>query len=208
MNTNPYSTYVYYIINNKRFTNNDANEWQTALLNNEELPWIKKFTEKYKFTEQDLQVIKMYNNYINKPIFLYNIPQQAQLPTPIQSSIQKPITFNSIMREIINFINGLQLNDYMQEPFYFNDKLNIDKYLGSLFKKKDKGGLLFDDKNILDIERGLPNDNSFESDKVKNLSQQYNKSYQGKDFKKYQMAMYLKYLKYKSKYFNLKGKLH
>ena len=49
------------------------------------------------------------------------------------------------------------------------------------------------------------NDNEFESLKIINKSIKYSQSYKGKDFNKYKMASYIKYLKYKNKYLKLKN---
>jgi hypothetical protein len=48
-------------------------------------------------------------------------------------------------------------------------------------------------------------DNDFYSGKVISKSNEYKTSYVGKDFNKYKMASYIKYLKYKNKYLKLKN---
>jgi len=58
---------------------------------------------------------------------------------------------------------------------------------------------------ISDVDSYDKKDNEFESPKVIAKSDAYRESYKGKDFKKYKMASYIKYLKYKNKYLKLKN---
>ena len=74
MYTNPYYIYIYYIMNNKRFKSEDLREWQYCILNNEELSYIKKFIAKYNFTQQELQIIDMYNKSTNQKSMVFNLP--------------------------------------------------------------------------------------------------------------------------------------
>ncbi|ADO67250.1 hypothetical protein crov217 [Cafeteria roenbergensis virus] len=116
MNSNPYSTYIYYIINNKRFSMVDANEWQTAIMNNEELPWIKRFTLKYKLTENDLQVIQMYNQATQKSAtFIINSPVINQILNP---SLQQPLDSTTDNKILFMFLGGLpSVNNKNWEKF-------------------------------------------------------------------------------------------
>jgi len=58
---------------------------------------------------------------------------------------------------------------------------------------------------ISDNDSYTNTDNDFNSDKVISKSNEYKTSYVGKDFNKYKMASYIKYLKYKNKYLKLKN---
>lgn len=104
MNTNPYSQYILYIINQHRFVNIDRNEWQDTVLKNEELPWVKKFTKKYNLTEDDRKMIKLYNEacYKQQPFYL-----NVQYP---EKPIEKPENKSSEISRVNLSVNKFYIN--------------------------------------------------------------------------------------------------
>jgi hypothetical protein len=108
---------------------------------------------------------------------------------------------------------ALNYAGYDIPPKWFKIDLNDDKSLqfNSLVKKLASiSGWADYAINVLinDNDTYKEDDNTFESEKVKQKSKQYNDSYKSKDFKKYKMATYIKYLKYKNKYLKLKSKVN
>lgn len=152
MNINPYSTYIYYIINNRRFQLQDSNEWQTAIMNNEELPFIKKFTQKYKLTNEDQQVIKMYNDFVYKPNVLYFGNLDTNQKKMVSSGDINDKEFKVIMSKIDEFINGLDIKELLKKPDFFRDKIESEP-LYEIYKN-DREGTEFKDQYILDSSRG------------------------------------------------------
>jgi len=64
---NPFVPYVVNLMRNKKFSAKDMQEWVTAMNDNDDLPYMKKFTQKYKLDNDDRNVLAMYEGHNNQP---------------------------------------------------------------------------------------------------------------------------------------------
>jgi hypothetical protein len=77
---NPFVPYVIGLMRNRKFNDKDMSEWITAMNDNDDLSYMKKFTKKYKFDAKDRQVIDMYEGHNKKP-FMVMLPQMKKVNT-------------------------------------------------------------------------------------------------------------------------------
>ena len=64
---NPFVQYVVNLMRMKKFNHKDMQEWITAMNDNDDLPYKKKFTQRYKLGVDDINVINMYEAHNRKP---------------------------------------------------------------------------------------------------------------------------------------------
>ena len=82
---NPYYNNIVFIMNSKKFSGKDRQIWSEALYNNEELPWINKFTKKYSLNKRDLLQIQ----YFNTNVQTSNIPPESFIPNLFNINIEE-----------------------------------------------------------------------------------------------------------------------
>jgi len=106
---------------------------------------------------------------------------------------------------------ALYISGYSIDPEWIKINWDNDKILKFNELVKDLSNLEGWSEYAMEVltnagnESFLDNDNIFNSEKVINLSNKYTESYKKKNFDNYKLSMYLKYMKYKQKYLQLKN---